>query len=187
MGRTKSAIILVLGICVSMFAYAYFSSDEHERACGLANLFRTNYSDEVVHGVELSQKESDINLDLRRLERWKTACVASLYVDEFHFAPYSKIPSLSFRVGKSQCNSSRLPYGDPDKLALLLARDDSGFIVRMINVRVLAKNTIIETSYSFLEMPKGFRQCSQISSAVARCSWTYVNGQKRCRLMFPMT
>src|SRR5262245_11813297 len=101
-------VLVVAGMAVLTLAYVYVWADEYDRACGIANLFETDYSREISRGVEITYEDTDVRLDLRKLTNWKTACLTSVYPGDFvfYFRPEGDRPTYSSRIGKSQCRNA---------------------------------------------------------------------------------
>lgn len=47
MSRTAAITLLLLAAGIATVAYKFLAADEHERSCGLTNIFRWDYSDEI--------------------------------------------------------------------------------------------------------------------------------------------
>src|SRR2546429_5691107 len=113
MHKTKIIFGAMTGSILSAVAYNYLSSDEFERACGVPNLFRTNYSDEIIKNIRMKVEDPDALIDFTALARWEMICVTSVYNEEseFYFMLDMDLsimdqPKYSTWGGKSQCKGN---------------------------------------------------------------------------------
>ena len=174
----KMTAAAIVGLGASVLAYRYLSADMYERACGLANLFKADYSREVEQKIEIKYEESDILIDFTRLTDWKTVCVTDWYDGELVALRGQGLPQRAYWIGKSQCG------GDPSKtVSALFVRPDGGALARNLRLSELQ----IKFSFGGYEggfLPPGFDQCAHPRDAVARCAWIGSPGG-HCLLLFP--
>jgi hypothetical protein len=178
--RIRILLVLALAIGLSFSAYKYFSSDQHERACGFINVFRSDFSDQVDKRVIFESNPTDLTLDFRAVGDWKTICLTTRYdADEFYFQP--KVDDVRYNgwIGKSHCTDER-----ENAVTVLLIQSDGLALARNIKLPPGVSKIRIETNYA-TTMPAGFRQCENVADAVARCAWINVAGETRCQLLFP--
>jgi hypothetical protein len=172
----------IVGLAVITVAYKYLSSDEYERACGVVNLFRTDYSDEISSSIRAKVEDADTSIDFTALDRWETICLTSVYNEEteFYFIPDMDRPMHSTWAGKSQCRGNV-----PGTVTLLLITRDGAALTRKLSLPAGVNKAQFYTSYEVLRLPTGFRQCATTRNARARCGWISARGERRCLLLFP--
>jgi hypothetical protein len=152
----------------------------------LANILRWDYSSEVANGVAFSADDSDIRLDFTRLKNWKRVCLVSMYEDEINGSGQerrSDEPGF-YEIGRWQCSD-----GNPvDAITVALIKSDGGTLARQIKIPGEIRGRLSGTDYGgYLEgglYEAGYRVCSEIDKAVARCAWQEVRSQRLCYLLF---
>jgi hypothetical protein len=167
--------------------YKYQAADESERRCGITNLFRWDYSAQLTDGVSFSADESDVRVDFTRLKNWKQVCLVSMY-EEVINGPVEENPweGLSYReIGRWQCGPGSL-HG---ALTMALIKADGATLVRQLKFPESIRPRITITSYErgpgWERYPAaGYRQCSDIEKAVARCARTLSGEVMGCHLLF---
>ena len=181
MRAIKRTTLALMALGASVFAFKYVSADKDERACGLVNLFKTDYSNEVDRKVEFKYEESDVRVDFTRLRDWKRVCLIGWYNNDIVASSGQGLPQRAYWVGKSQCGY------DPSKvISLLLVRPDGGALTRNLRLETRTKFEI-GGGYDGATLPPGFDQCAYPRDAVARCIWIGQPGHGRCQLLFPIS
>jgi hypothetical protein len=178
MKRPITAIVLIsLAACISLLIYRLGSADRYERACGIPNLFKADYTEELSNNISIHEDGSNVRVVFSNLERWRTVCLTSMYEDEFYFRPEADFPHFSRRVGRWQCG------GNPsDAVTVLLVTNDGSALARQLSLEgVRAK---LETSYEITQLPSDRQQCTQLPNATAECAWVQRFGELRCLLLF---
>jgi hypothetical protein len=187
-GRVGCALtILVIAAFPATCAYKFGTADEAERRCGtVANIFRWDYSSELANGIRFSADESDIRLDFTRLKNWKRVCLVSMYEDMINGSSRerrSDEPGF-YEIGRGECSD-----GNPvDAFTVALIKPDGGTLARQIKIPGEIRGRLIGTDYGgYLEehlYEAGYRVCSEIDNAVARCAWQEARSQRLCYLLF---
>jgi hypothetical protein len=170
-----------------MCTYKFGTADEAERRCGtVANIFRWDYSSELANGIKFSADESDIRLDFTRLKNWRRVCFVSMYEDMINGSGQerrSDEPGF-YEIGRWQCSD-----GNPvDAITVALIKSDGGTLARQIKIPGEIRGRLVSTNYGgYLEgglYEAGYRVCSEIDKAVARCTWQEARGHRLCYLLF---
>jgi hypothetical protein len=187
-GRVGCAlIILVIAACPATCTYKLHTADEAERRCGdLANILRWDYSSELSNGVKFSADESDIRIDFTRLKNWNRVCLVSMYEDQINGSGQerrSDEPGF-YQIGRWQCSD-----GNPvDAITVALIKSDGGTLARQIKIPGDIRGRLIGTDYGGNLQASlhdaGYRVCSEIDKAVARCAWRGEHPRRLCYLLF---
>jgi hypothetical protein len=176
------AIAALPGTCM----YKFHTAEEPERRCGIANLFNWDYSSELAEGVRFSVDGPDVRVDFTGLKGWKKVCLVTMYEEQIN-GPYDENPWEGLRyheVGRWQCGLAT----PNEAVTVALIRPDGGTLARQLKfpqqVRQRITNTSYERATAQINAPAGYRQCSDIEHAVARCNRTYSIETYGCHLFF---
>jgi hypothetical protein len=187
--RARGAIVALLVLSVpATCTYKYGVADEPDRRCGITNLFKWDYSAELADGVRFSADESDVRVDFTRLKNWKRVCLVSMYEENFYgLTAESPWEGMRYhQIGRWQCSA-----GNPsDAVTVALIKPDGGTLARQLKFPPPIRSRIASTYYEGgpgVEMyfAAGFRQCSDIETAVARCAQIASSKPGGCYLLFP--
>ena len=180
-------IILVIAALPATCTYKYLAADETARRCGITNLFGWDYSAELTDGVRFSVDGSEVRVDFTRLKNWKRVCLVSMYEDWIN-GPVNENPweGLSYRaIGRWQCS-----VGNPnDAVTVLLIKTNGATLARQLKfpgwIRPRIGSTVYERLPGWEMYPAaGYRQCSDVENAVARCARIFSIDTYGCHLFF---
>jgi hypothetical protein len=163
------AIAALPGTC----AYKHRVADQSERRCGIVNLFKWDYSSELFDDVRFSVDGPDVRVDFTGLKGWNKVCLVEMYEEEIN-GPVDENPWAGGRyheIGRWQCG-----VGNPDDaVTVALIKADGGTLARQLKFPESVRSRIRYTSYQrapgWEAYPAaGYRQCSDVETAVARCA-----------------
>jgi hypothetical protein len=185
--RLKHIAAALLALLVGFISYKFYTSDEHERACGLYNVLSSDFSDEFTENVTVTSVGPDVTADFTKLRRWKTVCMTTMYID----SPTGPAPidnpvdriSFSGPVGRWQCGIGRAD----EVFVLLIAPDDRALIRRLSIPPEIRSARRIVADYGYAHRAAGFRQCTNPQNAIARCASVTPTDPQRCLLLFRST
>jgi hypothetical protein len=177
------AIAALPGTCV----YKYRTADVAERRCGIGNLFRWDYSAELVD-VRFSVDGSDVRVDFTGLKRWKKVCLVEMYEEQIN-GPFDENPWEGVRyhqIGRWQCGVEN----PDDAVTVALIKADGATLARQVKFPERIRSLVASTYYAGgpevkMYATAGYRQCAPIERAVARCAQIGVKNPRACYLLFP--
>jgi hypothetical protein len=180
-------VILAVAALPGTCAYKFRTADDAEWRCGtVANLLRWDYSAELADGIRFSADESNIRLDFTRLNNWKRVCLVSMYEDVINGSGHERHTDEPgfHEVGRWQCSD-----GNPvDAITVALIKSDGGTLARQVKIPGEIRGRLVGTNYGgYLEdrlYESGYRVCSEIDKAVARCAWLERHDRRLCYLLF---
>ena len=191
-GRAKrrirnTLITSAIAAFVGAGVYKYRAADEPERRCGVTNLFRWDYSAELADAIRFSADGPDVRVDFTRLRDWSRVCLVEMYEEQIN-GPVDENPWESLRyhkIGRWQCSA-----GNPDDaVTVALIKADGGTLARQVKFPEPVRTRIKSTSYQRgpgweRYAAAGYRQCSGVENAVARCARIFSIETYGCHLFF---
>ena len=165
--RISAAVFMFACVLVGL---KFFSMDAEERSCGITNAFKADYSPEIVNGVTFNRDASDTTIDFRKLNRWRTVCLTSLYT---YYGDGSgeitlNAPGIAPLQIKAWHGRSRCTNDNPRDVRMLLLTSDGSALLSKVILPADWRDVAVETNYE-TTLRAQFKQCAPIQDAVARC------------------